>query len=62
MTDVVGAHTWQARFQIADFSRARVMPEMVAAIKTRIIEKAPFRSNIAAMSVMICTRLTRLLS
>ena len=56
LTDVVGAHTWQARVQIADFSRARVMPEMVAATKTRIIEKRPLRSNIAAMSVMICTR------
>jgi serine/threonine protein kinase len=56
LTDEVGAHTWQARVQIADFSRARVMPEMVAATKTRIIEKRPLRSNIAAMSVMICTR------
>ena len=56
LTDVVGAHTWQARVQIADFSRARGMPEMVNAINTRIIGKTQNRSNIAAMSVMICTR------
>ena len=52
LTDVVGAHTWQVRVQIADFSRARVMPAM----ENQICGKAQPRSNIAAMSVMVCTR------
>ncbi len=53
---VANRSIWKARLQIADFSRARVLPENTIAIKTRVQRKAPPRCSIAAMSVMICTR------
>ena len=47
---------WAVRLQLADFSRARKLPDDTGAVRCRLREKTIVRPTVGLMSTMICTR------